>query len=52
MGQNKFIYFNFDLSIVNLFIGILKCLKMKMRVARCFSLLFYFSHHKIPTITS
>ena len=23
--------------------------EMKMRVSRCFSLLFYFSHHKIPT---
>ena len=21
----------------------------KIRVARCFSLIFYFSHHKIPT---
>ena len=43
-----FIYFNFDLSIVSLFIGILND-KKKMRVARCFSLLFYFFHSKIST---
>ena len=45
-----FIYFNFDLSIVSLFIGILND-KKNMRVARCFfTYIFYFSHHKIPTL--
>ena len=47
-----FIYFNFDLSIVSLFIGILNDKKNQMRVARCFSLTFYFSHPKIPTVSN
>ena len=46
-----FIYFNFDLSIVSLFIGILndKKKKKKKEWHVVFSLLFYLSHPKIPT---